>query len=92
MALNVAGRICFGEGLGLRDDDKDTNQFWESMEKNAPYAQYLSAVHWLFSLTYYLTSIPALKSRMLLTEHNDLGVGRIVKVRCYREKYFRHAD
>ena len=80
MTLNVAGQICFSEGLDLKDDDAETDTFWKSLEQNAPYAQYLSAMHWLFSLTYYLTFVPALKSRMLLTEYNDPGVGRVIKV------------
>lgn len=85
MTLNVAGQICFSEGLDLKDNDAETDAFWKSLELNAPYAQYLSVMHWLYSLTYYLTSIPALKSRMLLTEHNDPGIGRVIKVRAAGE-------
>ena len=78
MTLDVAAHICFSHDLMFSEDEAD--EFWASMEENAPYAQYLSALHWLFALVYNLTKIPGLKRRMILTETNNPGIGRILRV------------
>lgn len=83
MALDVVGYICFSQGLGFGDDEEEREEFWASIDENAPYAQYISTVHGLFSIIYILSLIPAIKRRLILTETNG-PVGKILKVRSPR--------
>lgn len=80
MTLEAAAQICFSEGLEFEYNPSEYDPFWASIEEKAPYAQYLSVLHWMFSFIYTLTMLPALKEKLLLTENNNPGIGRIIKV------------
>lgn len=81
MTLDVSGYICFSQGLDFGDDEDERDEFWASIEKNAPFAQYISTIPGLFSLIHILSSIPGVKSLLLLTENNNPGIGKILRVR-----------
>ena len=80
MTLDVAAHVCFSEGIGFGDDADETEAFWASIEQSAPYAQYLSTIHGLFSFIYYLAFLPGIKACLTLTEHNNPGISKILKV------------
>lgn len=80
MTIDLSSHMCFSEGLQFGESDEVSQPFWEDLEMYAPYAQYLSVYTWLFSLNWLLTCLPAMEQRALLTEHNNIGVGRIMKV------------
>ncbi|KAL9078129.1 MAG: hypothetical protein Q9157_002956 [Trypethelium eluteriae] len=89
MTLEIAAWVCFSEGLGFGYEEEERDEFQKSIEENAPYAQYLSTIHGLFSLIYTICSIPGMKNRMVLTEHNNPGIGKIMKVsRIVTEKRY----
>lgn len=88
MTLDIAAYICFSEGLGFGDHEDERDDFYASIEEKAPYAQYLSTVPELFSFIYTLASIPGMKRRLILTEHNNPGIGKILKVRLLRQQRY----
>ena len=77
--MDVAAFICFSRDMGFQDE-KDVKAFWNSLEEHAPYGQYLSVLPELFKLVYYMCFVPALKRKMLLTEHNNPGIGKVMKI------------
>jgi cytochrome P450 len=87
MTLDAASYVCFSQDLMFTEAEAD--EFWDSIEDSAPYAQYISCVHWLFSLAWVMCHIPGLKGKMILNEHNNPGIGRILRVsRVATEKRF----
>ena len=78
MTLDAASYVCFSQDLMFTEAEAD--EFWDSIEDSAPYAQYISCVHWLFSLAWVMCHIPGLKNKMILNENNNPGVGRILRV------------
>lgn len=79
MAMDLSSYMCYSEGLQFGEDDEEADEFWESLEENAPYAQYISVYPGLFSLNWLLAGVPGLKEKVMLTEHNNPGIGRIIK-------------
>ncbi|KAF1996569.1 cytochrome P450 [Amniculicola lignicola CBS 123094] len=77
--LEIAARICYSKGLDLADDDVAADAFWASIEEAAPYGQYLSLFNGLFRLLHHIAYFPALKSRLLLVEGNNPGIGHLLK-------------
>lgn len=78
--MEVSAYVCFSEGLGFTGNQDQVDEFWVSIEENAPYGQYLSVLHELFRFIYLLTKIPGMKERMILTENNNPGIGKIIGV------------
>lgn len=79
--MEISAYVCFSEGLGFTDKQDQVDEFWMSIEENAPYGQYLSVIHELFRFIYVLTKIPGMKERTILTENNNPGIGKIIGVR-----------
>ena len=78
MTLDAASYVCFSQDLMFTEAEAD--EFWDSIEESAPYAQYISCVHWLFSLAWVMCHIPGLKNKMILDENNNPGIGKILRV------------
>ncbi|CAD6446130.1 eb34554e-537a-4da1-8134-b00c23a8627e [Sclerotinia trifoliorum] len=78
MTLDAASYVCFSQDLMFTEDESD--DFWDSIEESAPYAQYLSCVHGLFSIAWIACHIWGLRNKMILTENNNPGIGRILRV------------
>ena len=78
--MEISAYVCFSEGLGFTEHQIQVNDFWASIEENAPYGQYLSVLSELFRTIYVLTKIPGMKERLILTETNNPGIGKIIGV------------
>ena len=77
--------------MGFGDEnEQEVLDFQESMEQNAPYAQYLSTAHGLFSTVYAICCIPGMKDRTILTENNNPGIGKVLRVSFFF--YVRKAE
>lgn len=83
LTMEISAYVCFSEGLGFTDEQKQVDDFWGSIEENAPYGQYLSVIQGLFQAIYTLTKIPGMKERLILTEDNNPGIGKIIGVRLF---------
>ena len=83
--MEISGHVCFSEGLEFTEDQAQLDNFWASIEENAPYGQYLSVIPELFRSIYALTKIPVMKERMILTETNNPGIGKIIGVWVFLE-------
>lgn len=85
LTMEISGHVCFSEGFDFTEDQTQLDNFWASIEENAPYGQYLSVIPELFKSIYALTKIPAMKERMILTETNNPGIGKIIEVWMFLE-------
>lgn len=89
LTMETSAYVCFSEGLGFTQNQDEINEFWMSIEDNAPYGQYLSVLHELFRFISVLTKIPGMKERTILTESNNPGIGKIIGVCPSSSNYYR---
>lgn len=80
LTVDIITRICLGTAFGCIASDSDKYDFLETVKQGSSFCQYLSILHELNSLLFYITKIPILGRYIIPQPSDKSGVGRILGV------------
>ena len=80
LTVDIITRICLGTAFGCIASDSDKYDFLETVKQGSSFCQYLSVLHELNSLLFYITKIPILGRCLIPQSSDESGVGRILGV------------